>query len=62
MGIAATRIDGDQTAQAGASGKTALRALTDEFQASGSIDLARLAIVNRQMTSLIGLSGATAPR
>ena len=28
--IAATRIDGEQTAQAGASGKTALRALTDE--------------------------------
>jgi len=33
-----------------------LRALTDEFQSSGSIDLARLAIVNRQMNTLIGMS------
>jgi len=41
-----------------AHGVDRLRALTDEFQASGAIDLARLAIVNRQMNTLIGMSAA----
>jgi glutamate dehydrogenase len=41
-----------------AHGVDRLRALTDEFHSSGSIDLARLAIVNRHMNALIGMSAA----